>query len=198
MLICAFGHRFTGAGRSRHARGANASWARGGRTAGAGRWKSRRKKRLSCLKEQLSRRKKRELFLGVSVGNGVCGGITLQTKNPRNNFGPRIFLPTNCTNLHEFSCKRVQSSLLELPSAAENIKEISCFAFNGDLFGRTNLTNAMRADDWGMSCGVVPSRHVGLASPIRALRTRLPSLRSVVPSRHLTQVTKALKMFEFV
>ena len=30
-------HRFVGAGRSRHARGANASWARGGRTAGAGR-----------------------------------------------------------------------------------------------------------------------------------------------------------------
>ena len=69
---------------------------------------------------------------------------------------------------------------------------------NGDLFGRTNLTNAMRADDWGMSCGVVPSRHVGLASLFRGLRPRLPSLRSVVPSRHLTQVTKALKMFEFV
>ena len=37
LLICAFGHRFTGAGRSRHARGASASWARGGRTTGAGR-----------------------------------------------------------------------------------------------------------------------------------------------------------------
>ena len=37
-----------------------------------------------------------------------------------------------------------------------------------------------------MSCGVVPSRHIVLASPFRALRTRLPSLRSVVPSRHLT------------
>ena len=35
-----------------------------------------------------------------------------------------------------------------------------------------------------MSCGVVPSRHIVLTSPIRALRTRLPSLRSVVPSRH--------------
>ena len=34
------------------------------------------------------------------------------------------------------------------------------------------------------SCGVVPSRHLVLASPIRALRTRLPTLRSVVPSRH--------------
>ncbi len=84
------------------------------------------------------------MFLGASVGNGVRGGITLQKKTPRNNFDPRIFLPTNLTNLHEFSCKRVQSSLLELPSAAENLKEISCFAFNGGLFGRTNLTNAMR------------------------------------------------------
>ena len=37
-----------------------------------------------------------------------------------------------------------------------------------------------------MSCGVVPSRHVVLVVLIRALRTRLPSLRSVVPSRHLT------------
>ena len=33
----AISHRFAGAGRSRHARGANASWARGGRTAGEGR-----------------------------------------------------------------------------------------------------------------------------------------------------------------
>ena len=33
---------------------------------------------------------------------------------------------------HEFSCKRAQSSLLELPSAAENVKKstrIWCFAF---------------------------------------------------------------------
>ena len=29
------------------------------------------------FQEQLLRRKKRELFLGVSVGNGVRGGITL-------------------------------------------------------------------------------------------------------------------------
>ena len=35
-----------------------------------------------------------------------------------------------------------------------------------------------------MSYGVVPSRHIVLSSPIRALRARLPSLRSVVPSRH--------------
>ena len=35
------------------------------------------------------------------------------------------------------------------------------------------------------SFGVVPSRHIVLVSPIRTLRARLPSLRSVVPSRHL-------------
>ena len=36
------------------------------------------------------------------------------------------------------------------------------------------------------SCGVVPSRHIVHYALIRALRTRLLSLRSVVPSRHLT------------
>ena len=36
------------------------------------------------------------------------------------------------------------------------------------------------------SCGVVPSRHIILSMPFRALRTRLLSLRSVVPSRPLT------------
>ena len=35
-----------------------------------------------------------------------------------------------------------------------------------------------------MSCGVVPSRHIVQFALIRALRTRLLSLRSVVPSRH--------------
>ena len=35
-----------------------------------------------------------------------------------------------------------------------------------------------------MSCGVVPSRHIGSVTTIRGLRPRLPSLRSVVPSRH--------------
>ena len=37
-----------------------------------------------------------------------------------------------------------------------------------------------------LSYGVVPSRHIVLASSIRGLRPRLSSLRSVVPSRHLT------------
>ena len=36
-----------------------------------------------------------------------------------------------------------------------------------------------------MFCGVVPSRHIVFGSPIRALRTRLPSLRSVLPSRQI-------------
>ena len=35
-----------------------------------------------------------------------------------------------------------------------------------------------------LSYSVVPSRHVVSVSSHRALRTRLPSLRSVVPSRH--------------
>ena len=35
-----------------------------------------------------------------------------------------------------------------------------------------------------LSCGVVPSRHIAGSVTFRALRTRLPSLRSVVPSRH--------------
>ena len=37
-----------------------------------------------------------------------------------------------------------------------------------------------------LSYGVVPSRHIVVDPSIRALRTRLSSLRSVVPSRHLT------------
>ena len=43
---------------------------------------------------------------------------------------------------HEFSCKRVQSSLLELPSAAENVKKFTrnmLNYINGDLIGRTNF-----------------------------------------------------------
>ena len=40
-----------------------------------------------------------------------------------------------------------------------------------------------------MSYGVVPSRHLVLALTIRGLRPRLPSLRSVVPSRHKSSYT---------
>ena len=46
-----------------------------------------------------------------------------------------------------------------------------------------------------MSCGVVPSRHIVFVSPLRALRTRLPSLRSVVPSRHLTPKSINVSIF---
>ena len=58
-----------------------------------------------------------------------------------------------------------------------------CAKKNGDRVGRTNLHECKEFFIY-MSCGVVPSRHIVLTSPIRALRTRLPSLRSVVPSRH--------------
>ena len=80
-------------------------------------------------------------------------------------FCPRIigkfFLPTNCTNGHEW--------LQWIKMATGSVALI--------------YTNARR----GMSCGVVPSRHIVLGSPIRALRTRLPkSYAFVVPSRHLT------------
>ena len=111
---------------------------------------------------------------------------------------PRIFCPRISRIFVQASA---EPNLFELcreqPKMSKKSTRISCFAFNGDLFGRTNRTNAMR-EHRGRSCGVVPSRHVILTSPCRALRTRLLSLRSVVPSRHLTQVTKALKMFEFV
>ena len=53
-----------------------------------------------------------------------------------------------------------------------------------------------------MSYGVVPSRHIVLNTPIRALRTRLPkSYAFVVPSRHLARQTypnKALYPFCFL
>ena len=44
------------------------------------------------------------------------------------------------------------------------------------------------------SCGVVPSRHVVSAMSIRGLRPRLPSLRSVVPSRHPHQQTSSVDL----
>ena len=43
---------------------------------------------------------------------------------------------------------------------------------------------ALLLRQYSKSYGVVPSRHIVLGKPNRALRTRLPSLRSVVPSRH--------------
>ena len=45
------------------------------------------------------------------------------------------------------------------------------------------------------SCGVVSSRHVVSAMSIRGLRPRLPSLRSVVPSRHPHQQTSSVDRF---
>ena len=131
--------------------------------------------------------------MGVSVGNGVRGRISLQAKNPRI-FCPRIsriFVQASAEpNL--FGLCRVQ------PKMSKKFTRIQCASKMATCSVARIFTNSMRADDWGMSCGVVPARHIVLASPFRALRTRLLSLRSVVPSRHLTQVTKALKMFEFV
>ena len=66
-------HRFADAVRSRHARGASASWARGDDNQGE-------KNDFLRFQEQLLRRKKQKLFLGVSVGNGVRGGLFLQAK----------------------------------------------------------------------------------------------------------------------
>ena len=42
----------------------------------------------------------------------------------------------------------------------------------------------LRKCNQSKSCGVVPSRHIALSTPFRALRARLLLLRSVVPSRH--------------
>ena len=42
----------------------------------------------------------------------------------------------------------------------------------------------LRKCNQSKSCGVVPSRHIALSTPFRALRARLLSLRSLVPSRH--------------
>ena len=60
-------------GRARLGRGAVAQRARGDDNQGE-------KNDFLRFQEQLLRRKKQKLFLGVSVGNGVRGGITLQTK----------------------------------------------------------------------------------------------------------------------
>ena len=38
-----------------------------------------------------------------------------------------------------------------------------------------------------LSYGVVPSRHIDIYAPIRGLRPRISSQRSVVPSRHFAQ-----------
>ena len=68
------------------------------------------------FQEQLLRRKKQELFLVISVGNGLRGGITLQAKNHG------FFLPTNLTNFRANECRT--ELVRVMPSAAENVKEI--------------------------------------------------------------------------
>ena len=54
-------------------------------------------------------------------------------------------MPTNLTNFRASECRT--ELVRVMPRAAENVKEIYtnlCFAFfNGDLYGRTNHTNAI-------------------------------------------------------
>ena len=59
-----------------------------------------------------------------------------------------------------------------------------CAKKNGDRVGRTNLHECKEFFIY-LSCGVVPSRHIGSVTTIRGLRPRLPSLRSVLPSRQI-------------
>ena len=76
------GGRVTPVGRTRLGRGAVEPRARGDDDQGE-------KNDFLRFQEQLLRRKKQKLFLGVSVGNGVRGGITLQAKSTK------YFMPTS-------------------------------------------------------------------------------------------------------
>ena len=86
-----------------------------------------------------------------------------------------------------------------MPSAAENLKEEAVRSeatVTGDeVLGESNReSSAWKAVRlWkcfkSLSFGVVPSRHIVPVPPFRALRTRLSSLRSVVPSRHLILIS---------
>ena len=77
------GGRVTPVGRTRLGRGAVEPRARGDEVQGE-------RNDFLRFQEQLLRRKKQELFLGASVGNGLRGGITLQKKIPRNNFNHKL------------------------------------------------------------------------------------------------------------
>ena len=80
----------------------------------------------------------------------------------------------------EFSCKREQSSLLELPSAAENLEEEALRHWTGSLT---------------ISTGVLPSRQVVTMAYYRGLRPRLSSLRSVLPFRQLIRSAYSCGLF---
>ena len=67
------GGRVTPVGRTRLGRGAVEPQARGDEDQGE-------RNDFLRFQEQLLRRKKQKLFLGVSVGNGVRGGLFLQAK----------------------------------------------------------------------------------------------------------------------
>ena len=92
------------------------------------------------FQEQLLRRKKQKLFLGVSVGNGVRGGITLQAKNPRNNFGHVFFAHES----HE-STRSVFNGLIMATCSVARIftNSMRVMLFYDDNSNFTNLTNSL-------------------------------------------------------
>ena len=109
------GGRVTPVGRTRLGRGAVEPRARGDDNQGG-------RNDFLRFQEQLLRRKKQKLFLGVSVGNGVRGGITLQAKSTK------YFMPTSYY-AHDFFC----------PQISRIYTKRFQWVNNGDLFGRTNL-----------------------------------------------------------
>ena len=131
---------------------------------------------------------------------GVVPARHIVLSSPIRGLRPRLLslrsvLPSRQIVLNEIFCPRIARIFVQA-SAKPNLFELCraqpkmskklarMVAMDKMATGSVALiyTNARR----GMSCGVVPSRHIVFGSPIRALRTRLPSLRSVVPSRHLT------------
>ncbi len=88
---------------------------------------------------------------------------------------------------HIFCCAR------QVPSAWKALRSVATItghAVLGRGYCKGSAWKAVR--QWRciicMSCGVVPSRHNHLITPYRALRARLSSLRSVLPSRQFTYI----------
>ena len=126
------GGRVTPVGRPRLGRGAVEPRARGDENQGE-------RNNFLRFQEQLLRRKKQELFLGVSVGNGAGGRISLQTKNPRI-FCPRIsriFVQASAEpNL--FGLCRVQ------PKMSKKFTRIQCASKMATCSVARIFTNSMR------------------------------------------------------
>ena len=104
---------------------------------------------------------------------------------------------TKVLSAWNFRARECRSELVRtMPSAAENLKEeavrseamVTGYAVPGGGCCDDSAWKAVRL--WRCFickyCGVVPSRHIVPASPIRGLRPRLPkSYAFVVPSRHI-------------